>query len=274
MIYGNFKDAITESIRKLINRGHDVHPNNWQSMDVSQLDAAEMREILFHSFQVLLPDDPVGKFQILQADICPNLPWADHHFEYERVSRQPLNPGETWKYWPWAHSASTFKEEQFDHSYAERYWPRFAGYTKTGQLDHYDKSLFNERCGVRNRVGDLDDIIARLSNDPATRQAVLSVWHPEDQVDTGKRVPCSLTYQFIKRSDRLHCIYNIRSCDALRHFRDDIYLTCRLILWVLSELRQKDNSWDNVIPGFLQMNIGSFHCFKGDIPRLRQQVQS
>lgn len=267
-IYHSFTDAIYHSISRLVLQGQEVKPQNWQSMDVSKRPEATMRELLFLSFQTRMVS-----IEALKYEIKPNLPWADHHFEYERVSRQPINPGETWKYWPWATSAETFLDgKQFDHSYAERYWPIHAGYTSDGKLSSYDKSLFSERTGVRNRVGDLDDIIQRLIKDPGTRQAVLSVWHPEDQVDTGRRVPCSLTYQFLMRGGYLHVIYNIRSCDAYRHFRDDIYLTCRLLLWVLSELRQKDHSWDNVSPGFFVMNVGSFHCFLNDIPQLEKQL--
>ena len=267
--YGSFTDAIRDSVFKLLTLGSDVQPNNWQSMDVSQVKAAQMKELLFHSIKVMMPAG-IGE---LQNEIKPNLPWADKHFELERVSREPINPGETWREWPWANSANTFRkdESQFDHSYAERYWPRYAGLTHDGHITDRHKSVFNERAGVRNRVGDLDDIVDRLVTDPMSRQAVLSVWHPEDQVDTGKRVPCSLTYQFLFRSNHLHVIYNIRSCDAYRHFRDDLYLTARLVFWVISELRLRDaETYNTLKPGFFVMNLGSFHCFVNDIPRLEQ----
>jgi thymidylate synthase len=269
-IYGNFEDAVKESVLKLLNLGIDIHPNNWQSMSVGKVQAARMKELLALSFQVMMP----ATIEELRNEIKPNLPWADKHFELERVSREPINPGETWKEWPWANSADKFRTQttQFDHSYAERYWPRFAGFTPDGTINEYRKTdpEWPGRYGIRNRVGDLDDIIERLEKDPTTRQAVLSVWHPEDQVDTGKRVPCSLTYQFLMRNDYLHVIYNIRSCDAYRHFRDDLYLTARLALWIISELQQKDSSWDNVTLGLFTIQVGSFHCFVNDVPQLEK----
>lgn len=266
-VYGTFNAAIKDSVLKLVQLGQIVRPNNWQSMDVSKMAAAEMREILFHNLQVPMP----GTIQEFRDDIKPNLPWADDHFELERVSREPINPGETWKQWPWANSAATFKEQgQFDHSYAERYWPRFAGLTHDGRLPANHRSAFAERHGVRDFLGDLDDVVERIAKDPTTRQAILSVWHPEDQFNSGKRVPCSLTYQFLFRGGHLHVIYNIRSCDAYRHFRDDIYLTCRLAHWVLMELRKRDSSWNNVHMGFYSMNVGSFHCFVNDLPKIQE----
>lgn len=263
-IYGNFEQAITTSLYKLLSLGVEVKPKNWQSMDVSKLPEATMKELLFHSLQVPVPPE----LYLLQDQIKPNLPWADNHFRQERVSGCPINPGETWKDWPWANSANTFlKHGVFDHSYAERYWPKWAGplgyeYTIKNPEDTVNR-------GIRGEVGDLIDVVDRLEKDPGTRQAVLSVWHPEDQLDRGQRVPCSLSYQFITRGSYLHIIYNIRSCDAYRHFRDDIYLTCRLLLWVLTELRKRDPIWDNVLPGFFVMNIGSFHCFINDIHHIK-----
>lgn len=264
MIYGTFKDAIKSSVRRLVESGIEVHPNNWQSMDVSQKKEAEMRELLAIQFQVVMPQT----VEELQKDIQPNLPWADKHFELERVSREPINPGNTWEIWPWANSANQFKQGgQFDHSYAERYWPKYAGCTTDGRLA---PQKYFHNMGIRDRVGDLDDIVDRLAKDPTTRQAVLSVWHAEDQAPSGRRVPCSLSYQFIVRNNHLHVLYAIRSCDAFRHYLDDLYLTARLTLWVLLQLRHKDSSWDNVSLGLFTMTIGSFHAFVNDIPQLRK----
>jgi hypothetical protein len=280
MIYGNFNNAIKANIDRLIKGGIEIHPNNWQSMDVTTVQAAKMKELLAVQFQVVMPvafanPDPdywEDVLEVLRADIKPNLPWADKHFELERVSREPINPGNTWEIWPWANSADKFRPGgQFDHSYAERYWPKFAGYTTGGRVTNPTKiPRESARFGVRDFVGDLDDIVTRLHKDPTTRQAVLSVWHPEDQSPSGRRVPCSLTYQFIVRNNYFHVLYSIRSCDAYRHFRDDLYLTARLVLWVLSELRSKDSSWDNVSLGMFTIMIGSFHCFVNDIPKLKE----
>lgn len=63
--------------------------------------------------------------------------------------------------------------------------------------------------------------------------------------------------------------YPIRSCDAVRHFRDDLYMACRLMLWVLQELIDKDkDQWINVCPGTLHFTAYSFHIHKGDMHRV------
>ena len=261
-IYPTFKEAYLRLIGSLMTTGSRVRPNYWQSMDVSQRAEAEMLEILNTSFSVPLVSEGLACYQ---RDIQPNLPWADRHFELERASGKPINPGETWKEWPWGLSADKFrKNELFEHTYAERYWPKE---TEGAAGPHLNR-------GIRYPYGDLEDVVSRLIADPMTRQAVLSVWHPEDQYNGGQRVPCSLFYQFIQRNGYLHIVYTIRSCDALRHLRDDIYLTVRLLLWVLEQLReqQTDFHWSKVKPGTFTMHITSLHCFIGDKQKLEQSL--
>jgi hypothetical protein len=158
---------------------------------------------------------------------------------------------------------------QFSHSYAERYWPKFANRTPGGELG---RGGYSPRHGIRYRYGDLDDLVQVLQGDPTTRQAYLPVWFPEDLYAAvkGERVPCTLGYHFIVRDQQLHCTYYLRSCDAVRHFRDDIYLSMRLLLWILNELREResiftnDGGWEDVRPGTFTMHMVSFHCFVAD----------
>ena len=107
-------------------------------------------------------------------------------------------------------------------------------------------------------------LVNLLLVDPYTRQAYLPVWFPEDTGGGDKRAPCSLGYQFIMRADQLHCSYFIRSCDYLRHFRDDIYLTVRLQQWVLTQCQLKDSDWSRVKMGTFTMHITSLHLFRND----------
>ena len=76
------------------------------------------------------------------------------------------------------------------------------------------------------------------------------------------------------RDDLLHLWYAIRGCDAYRHFRDDVYLACRLCQWVIEELLHGDNDfpeqrlWEDVIPGTLHFTAYSFHVHMGDYHHL------
>lgn len=60
-------------------------------------------------------------------------------------------------------------------------------------------------------------------------------------------------------------VYDIRSCDIVRHFQDDIYLAVRLMLWVLDRLRERNAIWKKVHPGMFTMHVHSLHMFKNDM---------
>jgi thymidylate synthase len=253
-IYPTFSRAVETAQQQLIDIGKWVAGDQWQSVDVSKKPEMIMREVLNFSFQVGIRDPSLPG---LRVDIRPNLPWADNHFE-DRVGGIPLNPGIQWRHWPWALSADKFRDKdgQFSHTYMERIWPKKA---------NLDKSIIHPHKGIRFNYGDLNNVVSHLYNHPLTRQAYLPIWFPEDTgVIHGERVPCTIGYHFIVRDGYMHTTYYIRSCDVVRHFRDDVYLAVRLTLWILDRLRERDRVWKDVQPGFFVMHIVSLHTLKND----------
>lgn len=249
-----FKPAITQLDRNMKLLSMPIHTQTWQSIDISKRPEAQMRELTNVNFRAEMVSENLDYYR---EAIVPNIPWADRHFVLERVSGQPINPGITWKEWPYGNSAENFLEDGvFSHSYAERYWPK--------QANRADNQATTD--GIRYKYGDLGDVIKLLASDPFTRQAYLPVWFPEDTgVVHGKRVPCTLGYHFLMRRNKLDVFYPIRSCDWYRHGRDDIYLTVRLVLWMLQQLRRiNPDIWQLVHPGTFSMWIGSLHLFVND----------
>ena len=69
-------------------------------------------------------------------------------------------------------------------------------------------------------------------------------------------MPCSLGYHFLYRDNALSVYYYLRSCDIVRHFRDDLYLTAQLLRYVADEVK---------LPvGNMTTHISSLHCFVND----------
>jgi hypothetical protein len=69
----------------------------------------------------------------------------------------------------------------------------------------------------------------------------------------------------------LDIAYHLRSCDLVHHFRDDIYLTIRLALWMLDRLRERDlSTWSSIGPGTFAMHIANLHCFVNDFHGLKE----
>lgn len=238
-----FQDVVNDIERLFKNSSRKVRTEQWQSIPTRP--EHETYELLFYSFHLGLWKESTEHWQ---HHILPNLPWAEDHF-LERVSGKPVNPGVEWRNWPFHASADTFRnlDGLFTHTYMERYW--------TPPV-----------MGIRYKYGDLDNVIELLRSQPFTRQAFLPVWFPEDTgVVHGGRVPCTLGYHFIRRGDHLSIVYYIRSCDYIRHFRDDVYMTIRLCIWVLNELRRlAPDSWTKVKPGSLIMHVTSLHMFVND----------
>lgn len=280
--------AVERAYSAVRTRGVRVRPTRWQSVDVSARPEATTYEVLGHDVKFHVPDESLDS---LRAAVRPNLPWADDHF-LERVGGLPLNPGVEWARWPWGNSAATFRGERvptgdqnpanqdpedrspgtvrgFSHTYMERMWPKLAG-RQTVNVDHEPVP----HMGVRYRYGDARDVVDHLAKHPDSRQAYLPIWFPEDTGKTDVRVPCTLGYHFIHRHGFLHCTYYIRSCDLYRHLRDDVYLTVRLQLWMLDQLRGCDAGcdktagqhelWRDVRPGLFTMHVVSLHCFEND----------
>jgi len=278
VLFDTFNQAITQASHLLQYRSKIVHTDKWQGSDISARPEMATHEVAHVSFgvsmdEMMVPSTAIGgTLGTLQDDIKPNLPWADDHFE-ERVCGFPINPGKEWQNWPYGKSAATFLDERgkFNHNYMERYWPKYAGHVTepTGTADDYgirltDLDTDTPHKGILYEYGDLNDVVSLLSADPLTRQAYLPVWFPEDTGGGSKRAPCTIGYHFLMRDGRLDINYHIRSCDFVRHFRDDLYLTARLLLWVLDRLRSLDARWDDIRPGKFLMQIGSLHIFRND----------
>jgi hypothetical protein len=234
-------DSQAHLAKRMIAHGVPVQRTSWQSTQAPS-PAYELANVVL---EFSVPDS------ICQwKELCnPDLPWAEEHFG-ERVSGKALNPTPSYVRWPW-HStteAERFIREggRFDHTYPERYWPRDSARAEDGYL--------------RNELtGDLEDVVRLLRRDPWTRQAFLPVWFPEDTGATqNQRVPCTLGYQFIRNGSTLDCNYFIRSCDLTRHYKNDIYLTGRLLQWMVENIQDREGF---PYPGTLTVFITNLHLF-------------
>jgi len=271
-----FEAAINNAHLTMRTASKKVMRGKWQGIDVSKKPDFTAYEICHYSMIVRLITESLHEYK---RSIRPNLPWADDHFE-ERVCGQPINPGIEWKNWPWGVNADKFRDKTglYDHNYQERYWPKFAGATLNETFVAKDYESFANQVpphhGIRFAYGDLNDVVTELAKDPTTRQAILPVFFPEDTgYQPGRRKPCSLHYHFMLNGNGLDIQYVLRSCDLIRHFRDDIYLTVRLLLWMLKQLRQAEPTyWNGKVPGLFVMHIANLHCFANDMIKLQEMA--
>lgn len=249
----------------LLDDGVNVDTGHWQAItDVPQTKTVEIHNAMF------LYDIPTDVLAT-QHTLKPNLPWAEEHFG-ERVSGIPHNPPPSHVRWPYAQAGNAEhvdETKQFSHTYPERLWPKYANDKHRPGGAH---------MGIRYGLGDLNNVVDLLIREPYTRQAYVPLWFPEDTgAAAGQRVPCTLGYHFMMRSGKLHLFYPIRSCDAVRHLQDDLYMAARLCQWMVKNCKlgaMKDyesTPWDDVVPGQLTMFASSLHCFQGETDTLKRK---
>lgn len=157
----------------------------------------------------------------------------------DRINRQGLNPGNSYKIRVdlWQKLMSKTDGEKFDYTYSERI----------------------------NWRGQLDATIEALKEDPHTRRAMLMLFFPEDSLNSmgfQTRVPCTVSYQFLIRNDKLIVLYYIRSNDYFKHFAIDIWLTHAIQEYILKTL---STFYPNLKCGSLNYYAGSFHAYNEDL---------
>lgn len=253
--FENEKLAFLYSIESLLTYGQYVENPKWQGTETQDNpEANEMWEFLNLSFRTKMTNEKNDLIHLLSDLSNDSLEWAEEHFQ-ERVSGIPYNPPPSYVKWQNGTSGDYLLEEGshpvFSHTYPERFW--------------VDKVYPD---GVRYKNGNLDTLVRILQDNPSTRQAFLPMFLPEDLTASleGERVPCSLGWHFILRNGFFHVFYSLRSCDSIRHFLNDLYLTVRLSQWV----KEKAFGGKSVKLGFLSFNVISFHCFRNDLYTLKK----
>ena len=157
----------------------------------------------------------------------------------DRVNREGLNPGNSYKIRLdlWQSLMSKKDGEKFDYTYSERI----------------------------NFHNQLDNAIASLKDDEHSRRAMVMIFKPEDTDESmgfATRIPCSISYQFVIRNNKLMVIYYIRSNDYFKHFAIDIWLANAMQEYIVEQLKE---TYPKLKVGSLNYYCGSFHAYNEDL---------
>lgn len=225
-VYQNCIDASNELKRELKEMGIEYQSDTVQDKFVGDDPAFKTLELMGYSYCIQQWPDLEDLLEHMNMDI----PWV-HHEINERLDLTLINknPGIAWKQ-------------------REEFWKP---YIRNGCFSY----AYPERWHAQ-----IPYIIRELKEHPNTRQAILSMYEStKDMMNWGgrDRVPCSLTYQFFIRNKELHVIYSQRSCDFTLFYASDVYTTIQLMMYIANEVGIKYGSFYH--------NIGSLHCFKGQV---------
>jgi len=139
-----------------------------------------------------------------------------------------------------------------------------APYSKTVSQFSDDGVTFYGAYGPRYR-DQLDNVVAKLRQDPETRQAVMSIWRPNPP--ETKDVPCTVDYQFLIRGGQLHMIVNMRSNDVWLGFPYDVFSATMVAAHVLLHVV---HDHPRLELGTLFHRAGSRHLYEKDLDAARR----
>ena len=208
-----------------------IENQSYSSQDIIVKDdpGYKTKELIGYAYKITPSWEEKDLMEVLDDFDIPR-EWVAAEF-IERTNGEQANPGEAWK--KRADVWDRFREEdgRFSYTYGERYFPQ------------------------------LNTILEELKNHPTSRQAILQMYQERDNQWWGgaHRIPCTLSYQFFCRDGKVHCVYNMRSCDYFTFFASDMVLTLLLLRWVAQNL--------NLSVGTFTHFIGSLHAYQKDIDK-------
>ena len=237
-----FKDClemIQEMDRELKVSGITVPVKHYQNQELSGEDQ-NTKELIGVNFVISKPY--LKKREMLDFMFKGEAPNIEKYCQQElldRVNREGLNPGNSYKIRLdlWQSLMSKKDGEKFDYTYSERI----------------------------NYQSQLDNAIAALKDDEHSRRAMVMIFRPEDTKESmgfATRIPCSVSYQFLIRNNKLIVLYYIRSNDYFQHFPIDIWLAGAMQDYIVEQLK---GTYPRLKAGALNYYCGSFHAYNKDL---------
>lgn len=239
-IFGNHYDAIRELLRELKELGITVPITHYQDKWVKGDKDFYTKELIGYSYVVSQADQKLDEMvRFLYPDKA-----GEDVIEYcqlelnDRLAGVARNPGNAHKsrYSLWEEFLED--KQKFSYTYSERI---------------ADSNLEKDQ---------IQKVIDELKESPDSRQAIVQIFNYlyDDKNIGGKhRIPCSLHYQFLLRNKKLHSIYCMRSNDLLTHYVVDIWIACKIQMYIAQKL--------NVGVGSFTYFGGSLHAYAKDFPK-------
>lgn len=124
-----------------------------------------------------------------------------------------------------------------------------------------DDGFFYQGAYGPQVIEQLSYVCDLLSDDPDTRQAVVSIWRQNPR--PSRDIPCTLSYQFIARGGRLHCVQSMRSSDVWLGYPYDAFNAAMLTAYVILLLRARaTRGRRDLALGNHTLVVGSQHVYE------------
>jgi thymidylate synthase len=108
------------------------------------------------------------------------------------------------------------------------------------------------------------NVIALLRKNPNTRRAVIQIFDSDDIACERKEIPCTTTFQFMVRDNRVHMLTTMRSNDAYLGLPHDVFCFSMLQEIIARSL--------GIELGTYRHFVGSMHLYDRDLSKAEEFV--
>ncbi len=173
---------------------------------------------------------------------------------------------------------SKVRKHNYTYGSAEFIW-YMAGVNSLDFITHYlprmkeysdDNKTLNSAYGYRIFGNHPDfpnqwrNVQYKLLADPDTRQAVITIFRPDDLVKYSKDVPCTLNLHFLIRENKLHLFTQMRSNDAYMGLVYDMFAFSLLLEHMFNFLKATDELHDLELGSYIHRS-DSMHVYERNI---------
>lgn len=151
-----------------------------------------------------------------------------------------------------------------DLEHMKYYALQYSNFSDNGESLYgaYGPRIFRKRGDRRSQW---HQAIETLLKDSDSRQAVISIYNPDDAGRTTKDMPCTLNFQLMIRNESLHWITNMRS--------NDLWLGTPYDIFCFTMMQEIMADKLNVQPGIYSHHVGSWHLYDRNFERMRKIVR-
>lgn len=125
--------------------------------------------------------------------------------------------------------------------------------------DFQDGEVFHGAYGPRLR-NQMEGLIEELHAHPESRRAFVTIWDPAYDQQDRRDLPCTTSFQFLRRDGYMYCIVNMRSNDVVWGTTYDLFQ-----FGILHRAVAKCFG-DRCAP--LTVNVGSLHIYHDTAPEI------
>jgi thymidylate synthase len=140
--------------------------------------------------------------------------------------------------------------------------------------ESYDKKTIYGAYGPRlynsnSQFNQVNNILSLLQKNPPSRRAVIQIFESRDIessiLENSISIPCTCTFQFLQRDNRLNMITFMRSNDAFLGLPHDIYAFTMIQEYFASSLGME--------LGIYKHCVGSFHLYENNKVEIEDYIQ-